>query len=337
MTIPFDDLADLRAVLSDLPGPDPVAEEEARARNAQLTKPAGSLGRLEELASWYAGWRGTARPVLARPQVAIFAANHGVVARGVSAFPAAVTAQMVGNFEAGGAAVNQLAQAFGATLTVHALDLDRPTHNFVDAAAMSEEELVAAMAAGWAAVDPESDLLVAGEMGIGNTCSASAIALALEGGTARDWTGRGTGVDDAGLARKAEAVAQGAARIEGTRDPLEVLRQLGGREIAAMAGAILAARWHRIPVILDGFICCAAALVLHRAVPGALDHAVAGHQGAEGGHAHLLESLGKTPLLSLGLRLGEGSGGVLAIGVLRGALACHSGMATFAEAGVSDG
>ncbi|EYD70981.1 nicotinate-nucleotide--dimethylbenzimidazole phosphoribosyltransferase [Limimaricola hongkongensis] len=337
MTIPFDDLAGLRAVLSDLPGPDRAAAEKAQSRNAQLTKPAGSLGRLEELATWYAGWRGTARPVLARPQVAIFAANHGVVARGVSAFPAAVTAQMVGNFEAGGAAVNQLAQTFGARLTVHALDLDRPTRDFVDTAAMSEAELVAAMAAGWAAVDPEADLLVAGEMGIGNTCSASAIALALEGGEAQDWTGRGTGVDDAGLARKAEAVAQGIARIEGTRDPLEVLRQLGGREIAAMAGAVLAARRHRIPVILDGFICCAAALVLHRAAPGALDHAVAGHQGAEGGHARLLERLGKAPLLSLGLRLGEGSGGVLAIGVLRGALACHSGMATFAEAGVSDG
>ncbi len=337
MTSPFSDLAGLRARLRDLPDADVAATQAAQARNAQLTKPAGALGRLEDLAIWYAGWRGTARPRLARPQVVVFAGNHGVVERGVSAFPAAVTAQMVGNFEAGGAAVNQLAQAFGATMTVHPIDLDRPTGDFVEGPAMSEADLVAAMGVGWAAVDPEADLLVAGEMGIGNTCSASAIAMALEGGIAQDWTGRGTGVDDPGLARKVEAVAQGVARLNGETDPLEVLRQLGGREIAAMAGAILAARHHRIPVILDGFICSTAALVLHRAAPGVLDHAVAGHQSAESAHARLLEALGKAPLLSLGLRLGEGSGGALAIGVLKGALACHSGMASFAEAGVSDG
>ena len=337
MTPPFSDLAGLRALLHELPAPDAAAFAAAQARNAQLTKPAGALGRLEELAIWYAGWRGTPRPRLERPQVAIFAGNHGVVARGVSAFPAEVTAQMVSNFEAGGAAVNQLAEAFGATMTVHSIALDRPTRDFVEGPAMTEAELIEAMAIGWMAVDPASDLLVAGEMGIGNTCSASAIALALEGGQAQDWTGRGTGVDAAGLARKSEAVAQGAARLGPDPDPIEVLRQLGGREIAAMAGAILAARHHRIPVLLDGFICCAAALVLHRAAPGALDHAVAGHQGIESGHARLLQALGKAPLLALDLRLGEGSGGALAIGVLKGALACHSGMASFAEAGVSDG
>ncbi|MFT6531614.1 MAG: nicotinate-nucleotide--dimethylbenzimidazole phosphoribosyltransferase [Limimaricola cinnabarinus] len=337
MTAPFSDLAGLRARLCDLPQPDAVATGDARSRNAQLTKPAGALGRLEDLAIWYAGWRGDARPRLIRPQVTVFAGNHGVVTRGVSAFPAAVTAQMVGNFDAGGAAVNQLAEAFGATMTVHPIELDRPTADFVETPAMSEADLVAAMALGWAAVNPEADLLVAGEMGIGNTCSASAIAMALEGGAALDWTGRGTGVDDPGLARKVDAVTRGVARIEGEADPIEVLRQLGGREIAAMAGAILAARHHRIPVILDGFICCAAALVLHRAAPGVLDHAVAGHQSAESAHARLLEAMGKAPLLSLGLRLGEGSGAVLAIGVLKGALACHSGMASFAEAGVSDG
>lgn len=337
MTAPFSDLAGLRARLCDLPQPDAVATGDARSRNAQLTKPAGALGRLEDLAIWYAGWRGNARPRLIRPQVTVFAGNHGVVTRGVSAFPAAVTAQMVGNFDAGGAAVNQLAEAFGATMTVHPIDLDRPTADFVETPAMSEADLVAAMALGWAAVNPKADLLVAGEMGIGNTCSASAIAMALEGGAALDWTGRGTGVDDPGLARKVDAVTRGVARIEGEADPIEVLRQLGGREIAAMAGAILAARHHRIPVILDGFICCAAALVLHRAAPGVLDHAVAGHQSAESAHARLLEAMGKAPLLSLGLRLGEGSGAVLAIGVLKGALACHSGMASFAEAGVSDG
>jgi len=173
-------------------------------------------------------------------------------------------------------------------------------------------------------------------MGIGNTTSAAAVAAAVLGGDAADWTGRGTGVDDAGLARKTDAVARGLA-LHATEDPLEALRCLGGRELAAMAGAIAAARHHRIPVILDGFICSAAAAVLAKAADGALDHTVAGHLSAEGAHEKLLAALGKAPLLSLGLRLGEGSGAALAIGVLKGAIACHSGMATFAEAGVSDG
>lgn len=181
MTAPFDDLSTFRVLLAERPGPDTAAIAAAEARDAQLTKPAGALGRLEELAIWYAGWRGDARPRMERPQVAVFAGNHGVVARGVSAFPAAVTAQMVGNFEAGGAAVNQLAQAFGARMTAHPIDLDRPTGDFVEGPAMSEAELVDALAIGWNAVDPEADLFVAGEMGIGNTCSAAAIAHALEG------------------------------------------------------------------------------------------------------------------------------------------------------------
>lgn len=337
MTAPFQDLATFRAVLDTAPGPDLDARAGAVERDASLTKPPGALGRLEELAAWYASWRGTPRPEMRAPQIAVFASNHGVVSRGVSAFPAEVTAQMVSNFEAGGAAINQLARCFGATMTVHAIDLDRPTADFTSGPAMSHAELIDALATGWDAVDPQADLFVAGEMGIGNTCSAAAIALALEGGVAADWTGRGTGVDDAGLARKAEAVTSGVQRIAGITDPFEVLRQLGGREIAAIAGAIAAARAHRIPVILDGFICSAAALVLHHAAPGALDHSKAGHLSAEGGHDRLLKALGKPPLLSLGLRLGEGSGAALAIGILQGALACHSGMATFAEAGVSDG
>ncbi len=337
MTAPFQDLATFRAVLDTAPGPDLDARAGAVERDASLTKPPGALGRLEELAAWYASWRGTPRPEMRAPQIAVFAGNHGVVSRGVSAFPAEVTAQMVSNFEAGGAAINQLARCFGATMTVHAIDLDRPTADFTSGPAMSHAELIDALATGWDAVDPQADLFVAGEMGIGNTCSAAAIALALEGGVAADWTGRGTGVDDAGLARKAEAVTSGVQRIAGITDPFEVLRQLGGREIAAIAGAIAAARAHRIPVILDGFICSAAALVLHHAAPGALDHSKAGHLSAEGGHDRLLKALGKPPLLTLGLRLGEGSGAALAIGILQGALACHSGMATFAEAGVSDG
>ncbi|MCB1337232.1 MAG: nicotinate-nucleotide--dimethylbenzimidazole phosphoribosyltransferase [Maritimibacter sp.] len=335
---PFSTLAGFRAVLAAAPGPDRAAVAAAEDRNGQLTKPPGALGRLEDLAIWYAGWRGDPRPALARPQVIVFAGNHGVTARGVSAFPAEVTVQMVANFEAGGAAVNQLARVAGATMSVVALDLDRPTADFTEGAAMTEAEVVAALAAGWTAVDPGADLLIVGEMGIGNTTAAAAIAHALYGGAAADWTGRGTGVDDAGLALKARVVAEGlAANPDAATDPLEALRCLGGRELAAMAGAIARARAERIPVILDGYICTAAAACLERAEPGALDHAVAGHVSAEAAHGRVLEALGKAPLLALGMRLGEGSGAALAINILKAAVACHSGMATFAEAGVADG
>jgi nicotinate-nucleotide--dimethylbenzimidazole phosphoribosyltransferase len=329
-------LADFTALLNDLPKPDAGATAAAQARNGVLTKPPGALGQLEDIAIWLAGWQGTDRPRIERPQVAIFAGNHGVVAQGVSAFPAEVTVQMVANFRHGGAAINQLARTFGATMTVTELELDRPTADFTQGPAMTEAELAQALATGWQAVDAKADLLVPGEMGIGNTTAAAAISCALFGGEASDWVGRGTGVDDAGLARKADAVARGLARNP-DRAPLAVLAALGGREIAAMAGAMLAARHHRIPVLLDGFIACSAAAVLHKANPAALDHCLAAHVSAESGHARLLTALGKVPLLSLGLRLGEGSGAGLAIGIVKAAAACHSGMATFAEAGVAEG
>ena len=336
MQAPFTTLSTFRDTLAAAAGPDVSALAGAQDRNSQLTKPPGALGRLEDLAIWYAGWRGDAKPSINAPQVIIFAGNHGVCAQGVSAFPPEVTVQMVANFEHGGAAINQLSKAFGAKMDVYPLALDTPTADFTVAPAMTEAECVDALQTGWNAVDPKADLVVTGEMGIGNTTPAAAIAMALLGGDAADWTGRGTGVDDAGLARKTDVVARGVA-LHTNRDPLEVLRCLGGRELAAMAGAIAAARHHRIPVILDGFICSAAAAVLAKASQGALDHTVAGHLSAEGAHQRLLDAIGKEPLLSLGLRLGEGSGAVLAIGVLKGAVACHSGMATFAEAGVSDG
>ncbi|MET4102276.1 nicotinate-nucleotide--dimethylbenzimidazole phosphoribosyltransferase [Roseovarius sp. MBR-78] len=336
MPAPFATLAEFAALLRDLPGPDRAAIATARARDATLTKPPGALGRLEEVAAWYCGWRGDGRAQVCAPQVVVFAGNHGVVAQGVSAFPVAVTAQMVANFNAGGAAVNQLAGVVGARLDVVALDLDRPTGDIATGPAMSGADCVAALAAGWDAVAPEADLFVAGEMGIGNTTSAAAIALALYGGAAADWAGRGTGLDDAGLAHKAQVVGRAVA-ANPARGGLEVLAALGGRELAAMAGAIARARTLRIPVLLDGFICTAAAACLEAEAPGALDHALAAHVSAEPGHARLLERLGKVPLLSLGLRLGEGSGAVLGVGVVQAALACHSGMASFAEAGVSGG
>jgi nicotinate-nucleotide--dimethylbenzimidazole phosphoribosyltransferase len=331
-------LDDFRAQLAQASAPDQTALAAAAARNSQLTKPPAALGRLEELAIWYGGWRGSDQPEIASPQVIIFAGNHGVTAQGVSAFPPEVTAQMVSNFQQGGAAINQLARLAGARMDVHALDLDAPVQDFTQGAAMSEADLLAALQAGWNAVDPKADLLVVGEMGIGNTTPAAALAHALFGGAAGDWTGRGTGVDDAGLANKTRVVAEGVAlHAAAITDGLDALGRLGGREIAAMAGAVAAARILHVPVILDGFICCAAAACLQQLSATALDHAVAGHQSAESAHAALLEKLDKQPLLALGLRLGEGSGAALAIQILKGAVACHSGMATFAEAGVTDG
>lgn len=331
-------LLDIRTRLEAAASPDKAARQAAEGRNAVLTKPPGALGRLEEIAIWYASWRGDARPTIKAPQVLVFAGNHGVAARGVSAFPPEVTVQMVANFEAGGAAINQLSDLAGAKMSVHAIDLDQPTADFTQGPAMDEAAFMAAFNTGWDAVEAGSDLLVVGEMGIGNTTSAAAIAHALYGGKPAEWTGRGTGVDEDGVALKAQVVADGiAANASAANDPLEALRCLGGREIAAMAGAMARARVEGIPVILDGFICTAAAAVLHRTAKGALDHAIAGHASAEQAHTRMLEHLGKVPLLALDLRLGEGSGAALAIQVLKGALACHSGMASFAEAGVSDG
>lgn len=324
------------ALMKDQPAPDISAIEGAKSRNAVLTKPPAALGRLEEIAIWYAGWRGEVAPRITSPQVLVFAGNHGVVAQGVSAFPAEVTAQMVENFAAGGAAINQLCEVAGARLEVIALDLETPTQDFTRAPAMSEADLLAALQAGWNAVDPSADILVTGEMGIGNTTSAAAIATALFGGAAVDWAGKGTGVDNAGLMRKIEVIEKGVA-LHGVSSGLEVLRCLGGREIAAMAGAIARARAEKIPVILDGFICTAAAACLHKVNPGALDHCIAGHLSDENAHGRMLAKLGKRPLLDLGLRLGEASGGALAINIVRAALACHAGMATFGQAGVSEG
>ena len=336
MSAAFSNFEEFRALLNAAPSADEAALKGAQDRNGQLTKPPGALGRLEELAIWYSGWRGDAQPKIENPQVIVFAGNHGVTAQGVSAFPPEVTEQMVLNFQHGGAAINQLSNAAGAKLSVHALELDRPTADFTQGPAMSEQEAVDALLTGWNAVDTETDLLVVGEMGIGNTTSGAAILNALYGGEAEDWVGRGTGVDDAGLETKARVVREGLA-ANTDRAGLDVLRGVGGRELAAMAGAIAKARVARIPVILDGFSCTAAAATLADENQTALDHAVAGHVSAENAHLNALKNLGKEPLLAMDMRLGEGSGGALAINILKSAVACHSGMATFAEAGVSDG
>lgn len=334
MTI--DSLETFRRRLTDLPGPDARAAGEARSRQEQLTKPQGSLGRLEELAVWLAGWQGRHPPTLEHPLALVFAGNHGVTRQGISAFPADVTVQMVANFAAGGAAINQLCRAFGAALRVVDLELDRPTADFTEAPAMSEEECVAALDAGWQAVDPKASVLMVGEMGIGNSTVAAALAAAVFGEGGVEWAGPGTGLDAGRIRHKAAVIDAGLERHrEALGDPLEILRRLGGRELAAMAGAIVAARHHRVPVVLDGFVAGGAAAVLFRAGRETLRHCVAGHVSAEPGHRRLLERIGLEPLLSLGMRLGEASGAALALALLQGAVATHCGMATFAEAGVS--
>ena len=329
-------LQELRTLLAVLPDGDAAAADAAAAREAQLTKPAGALGRLEELSAWLARWQGRHPPRIDRPRVAVFAGNHGVAARGVSVYPSAVTAQMVRNFITGGAAINQLCKAVDADLRVYEMALEHPTHDFTEGPALSDQECARAAAYGMMAVEPGIDLLCLGEMGIANTTAAAALCHALYGGRAADWVGPGTGAEGATLARKVEAVATGVARNRAIMaDPFEVLRCVGGHELAAIAGAVLAARLARIPVVLDGYASTAAAAVIHAAKPGALDHCIVAHRSAEPGHAHLVERIGKRPVLDLGMRLGEASGAVLAVGILRAAVACHSGMATFAEAGVS--
>jgi nicotinate-nucleotide--dimethylbenzimidazole phosphoribosyltransferase len=333
---PLATLAEMRGLLRTLPGPDLDAGTAAAQREAQLTKPAGALGRLEELAQWMATWQGKHPPSADHPRTAVFAGNHGVAARGVSAYPAAVTAQMVQNFIAGGAAVNQLCRTVDADLRVYELALDEPTADFTEAPAMSDEACATAMAYGMMAVEPGVDVLALGEMGIANTTAAAALCCGLFGGRAADWVGPGTGVAGAALERKIEVVDRAVARHRPeAHDPLEMLRRLGGREFAAIIGAVIAARRARVPVVLDGYACTAAAAVLFAADPRALDHCIVAHRSAEPGHARLLERLGKQPLFDLGMRLGEASGATLAIAVLKAAIACHRGMATFAEAGVS--
>ena len=328
-------LAAIAELAASLPQADANAADAALARQNSLTKPPGSLGRLEELAVFMASWRGTARPQITRAQALVFAGNHGICAQGVNPYPQAVTAQMVGNFQAGGAAINQLCRANGATLSVIALELDRPTADFTEGPAMTEAETLAAMQTGADAVDTTADVLILGEMGIGNSTVAAAMTSALFGGDVAGWVGAGTGSDSDGIKRKIAAIETGLARHKGL-SAMGVLASLGGREQAAICGAVLAARAARIPVILDGFICTAAASALYAADPALLDHCLVGHQSAEPGHRKLLAAINKRAVLEFDMRLGEGSGAALALGILRSALECHNGMATFGEAGVSE-
>jgi nicotinate-nucleotide--dimethylbenzimidazole phosphoribosyltransferase len=330
---PFADFEDLLR----LP---PAGDEEAvmaiRQREAQLTKPAGSLGTLEALVEHLGRWQHKAEPTLDNPMVAIFAGNHGVAARGVSAFPAEVTAQMVANFTNGGAAISQICALHEFNLRVFELALELPTGDITIEPAMDDRTTAATIAFGMEALAGEPDLLCVGEMGIGNTTIAAAIYAGLFGGTGADWVGAGTGVDAAGLTRKAEAVDAALAFHAGRIDhPLHLLARLGGREIAAMLGALISARHQRVPVIVDGFVATAAAVIAHAINPDAISHCLFGHTSAESAHAKALERMGVTPLLDLGMRLGEGTGAALGAVLCKTALHLHRNMATFEEAAVA--
>lgn len=329
--LPFDDI---RSLVAMMPGPDHAAVEATRLREAELTKPTGSLGRLEEIAAWLSAWQG-GKPKVTQPLAAIFATSHGVAARGVSAYPSEVNRQMLENFAAGGAAVNQICIANDIGLKVFDLAVDMPTPDIAVEDAMDEQGCAATIAFGMEAIAGGTDLLCLGEMGIGNTTVAAAVYHALFGGEAADWVGPGTGVSDEGLARKVDAVALAVARLGEDRDPLEILRRVGGRDIAALVGAILAARLQKIPVLLDGYVVGAAAAILWAMKPDAIDHCLASHVSAEPAHGEVLKRMGTAPLLDLGMRLGEASGATLAVGIVRAAAGVHAGMATYVQAGVS--
>lgn len=336
---------------------DETARAAAQARQAQLTKPAGSLGRLEEIAIQLAAMQGTLLPRIQQPWISIFAADHGVADEAVSAFPQGVTQQMLANFVGGGAAISVLARETGATLEVidvgtlapspvagviHA-QAARGTANFCRLPAMTTVQAHAALDAGAAACARArasgADVFIGGEMGIANTTTAAALACALLGLPGEALAGAGTGVDAAGVARKAAVVDRALALhgLASSPDPLQALCAVGGFEIAALAGAYLAAAQAGVPVLVDGFICSAAALLAVRLNPGARDWMLFAHASAESGHATLLHALDAQPLLALDMRLGEASGAAAAIPLLRLACALHAGMATFDEAGVAHG
>ncbi len=329
--------ADIVDLLSILPPGDEAAVAAVRAHDARLTKPEGSLGRLEGLVEFLARWQGKPRPTLDNPMVAIFAGNHGVTDQGVSAFPREVTAQMVANFTNGGAAISQICILHELNLRVFELALEVPTGDITLEPALDDRMCAATIAYGMEAIAGRPDLVCIGEMGIGNTTIAAALYAALFGGSGADWVGRGTGVDDAGLRRKADAVDRALARhAADLGHPLAALARLGGREIAAMLGAIIATRQQKIPVIIDGFVATAAAAVAYAVDPRAIEHCLFAHVSAESAHARALAAMNRSALLDLGMRLGEGTGAALAAVLAKTALHLHTNMATFESAGVSD-
>lgn len=346
----------LKTILDRIHAVDPAWSEKARSRQLQLTKPPGSLGRLEEIANRMAAIQGTLSPKVERPRIVVFAADHGVCAEAISPYPQTVTAQMVANYLRGGAGINALARASGVELEVvdagvlHEIPETRGlvrraiaagTRNFCEEPALTREQAVAALALGVERADQAAadgcTLLGFGEMGIGNTTSAAALTAALTGLEPAGVVGRGAGADDAGMARKRSAVERAMAlHREHLRDPLDILARLGGLEIGAMCGLCLGAAANRCAVLVDGFIATAAAALAVRFSGGVRDYLFAAHRSTEPGQAGLLDLIGQRPLLDLGMRLGEGTGSALAVPLMRAAVAALTEMATFESAGVSN-
>ena len=310
--------------------------ESARDLQNQLTKPIGSLGKLEDLAIWMAGWQRKKRPTIQNPYCLIFAGNHGIAIKGVSAYPSEVTAQMVENFRCGGAAINQLCKLADIKLSVVPIELEKPTRDFSEQKAMDENEVLSAMQLGFDSVPQQCDLLVLGEMGISNTSSATAISCALFGESVTAMTGCGTGLTEPQVSNKINIIDI-ALKLHGKKftDTVELLSCYGGRELSAIAGAVVAARVRSIPVLLDGFTCTAAASTLLLFDNRMLSHCLISHLSTEPGHAKIIDILKKEPILDLKLRLGEASGAATAALILKAAIATHNGMATFADAKVS--
>ena len=335
MTLPAIDW--LVSSLTALADGDEQSASAVRARADDILRPAGALAALDDVAVWAARWQGTPTPAVLRPAALIFAADHGVAAAGVSNYPTEVTAAMLAAYRAGRSTVSAFAAVAGASVDAVDVGVGRPTGDIRVEPALTPERLDECIAAGRSAVEAlDADLLVLGEMGIGNTTAAAAIAAAVARATHPDddpvaWVGRGTGVDDDGLHRKQDAVLAALQRTQGLSDPLEILRQLGGAELAAMAAATVAARQRRLPVVLDGYVVTSAVLPLALMRPDALDHCRAGHVSAEPGHRRVVERLGMRPLLDLGMRLGEGSGAMAAVPLVAMACAGVTEVPTFAE------
>ena len=323
--LPFDDY---RSLLSSLPAGDQAAAHRVAVLFGKADKPRGSLGRMADIAAWLAKWSGRVPPQINRPLVAIFAGNHGVVAQGVSPRPQAATAQVVELAAAGGAAINQLCLAHDLGLKVFDLALHLPTEDITRDAALDERGCAATMAFGMEAIAGGTDLLCLGDVGVGNSTVAAAVFCMLYGGSGADWVGSGSGADAKMVARKAAAVDAAMVLHGRQKDPLEILRRVGGREFAACAGAIIAARSEKIPVILDGLAATAAAALLHAANPAAVEHCMLAQTATEPGHQRIAETLGLSPILDLQLSHGEATGAAIAAGVVRAAALLSTGMAT---------
>jgi nicotinate-nucleotide--dimethylbenzimidazole phosphoribosyltransferase len=329
-------MSTLSELLRDLPEPDLDARTAVEARAANVLRPRGALARMDEVAAWLASWQRTPRPDVRSPRAIVFLADHGVAERDVSAYPQPVTAAMLEALERGVATASAMARKQDVPLQIVDVGVGRPTSDITIEPALDRIRFERCLAAGRAAVaSADADLLVLGEMGIANTTAAAAVCATLFGLTAADWTGRGTGVDTAGYERKLAAVEAATRRAENAM-ALDVLREVGGAELVAIAGACVEARLRSIPIILDGFVVTAALAPLEVASPGALDHCLAGHCSSEPGHRLLLEKLAKPPLLDLDLRLGEGSGALLALPLVKLAAASVTDVATFSEWGLTE-